>query len=403
MEPEKDPAISGPAERAALMEPMLPQEGVRELEDLTADLIAKSSRLAGHLHTAVQGSIGSLLRSMNCYYSNLIEGHDTHPRDIDRALQQDYAAEPRRRALQLEAVAHIRLQQLIDDGVDLGVAPASREYIQWLHGEFCSHLPDELLWVEDPNTGKRVRVIPGELRDGEVAVGRHRPPAAAALPDFLERFHKAYNPDGLSRLRQIVAVPSAHHRLLWIHPFYDGNGRVVRLMSHAMLKRAGIGSSLWSVSRGLAREVTRYKQLLEAADEPRRNDLDGRGSLSETAFLEFCRFFLQVCVDQVQFMESLLEPVELIRRIGIWAEDESRAGRIPKGSFRVLREALLRGDLDRGEARSVTGYQERMGRTIVSRLLENGVLTSEGPRSPLRLAFPLDVVERWFPRLYPAT
>ena len=403
MEPAKNPAVSDPAEHPTLMEPMLPREGVRELEDLTADLIAKSSRLAGHLHTAVQGSIGGLVRSMNCYYSNLIEGHDTHPRDIDRALQQNYAAEPRRRALQLEAVAHIRLQQLIDDGADLSVAPTSREYIQWLHQEFCSHLPDELLWVENPATGKRVRVIPGEVRDGDVAVGRHTPPEAAVLSDFLKRFQAAYDPGGLSKLIKIAAVPSAHHRLLWIHPFYDGNGRVVRLMSHAMLERAGVGSGLWSVSRGLAREVNRYKQLLEAADEPRRNDLDGRGSLSETALLEFCTFFLQVCLDQVDFMESLLQPAELIRRIEIWAEDESRAGRIPKGSFRVLREALLRGNLDRGEARTVTGYQERMGRAIVSGLLEKGILKSEGPRSPLRLAFPLEVVERWFPRLYPAT
>jgi len=44
---------------------------------------------------------------MNCYYSNLIEGHETHPRDIDRALAKDYAKEPKKRSLQLEAVAHI--------------------------------------------------------------------------------------------------------------------------------------------------------------------------------------------------------------------------------------------------------------------------------------------------------
>ena len=100
-------------------------------------------------------------------------------------------------------------------------------------------------------------------------------------------------------------------------------------------------------------------------------------------------------------MESLLQPAELLRRIEIWAEDETRSGRIPKGSFSVLREALLMGNLDRAQARSVTGYQERMGRTIVSRLLESGFLSSEGPKSPLRLSFPIEVVERWFPRLYP--
>ncbi len=43
---------------------------------------------------------------MNCYYSNLIEGHDTHPVDIERALRHDYSDDPRTRNLQLEAAAH---------------------------------------------------------------------------------------------------------------------------------------------------------------------------------------------------------------------------------------------------------------------------------------------------------
>lgn len=75
------------AETPRLMEPMLPPEGERVLEDLAVDLVAKANALAGRLHPAVQAGIGELVRSMNCYYSNLIEGHDTHPRDIDRALR----------------------------------------------------------------------------------------------------------------------------------------------------------------------------------------------------------------------------------------------------------------------------------------------------------------------------
>ncbi len=117
--------------------------------------------------------MGTLVRSMNCYYSNLIEGHDTHPRDIDRALSANYATEPKRRALQLEAVAHIELQRKIDEQNDGASEPTSLEYILWLHGEFCSRLPEELLWAEDPDSKKKVRVVPGVLRDTEVAVGRH--------------------------------------------------------------------------------------------------------------------------------------------------------------------------------------------------------------------------------------
>jgi len=169
-----------------------------------------------------------------------------------------------------------------------------------------------------------------------------------------------------------------------------------------MLKRMNIGNSLWSVARGLAREVGRYKELLMAADEPRRSDLDGRGALSQAALIEFCEFFLATCVDQAEFMRSILEPGELLRRIEIYTEEEVRAGRLPRGTFPLLREALLAGEFDRGKAVSITGYAERMARSAMSKLLERGLLVSNSPKGPLRLGFPLAVVERWFPTLYPA-
>jgi len=386
----------------ASMEPMLPEEANRELDDIAFDLTAKASSLAGQVNPIVTRSIGELVRSVNCYYSNLIEGHDTHPRDIDRALREDLSHQPKQRELQLEAVAHIEVQKAIDEGDDDHSEPLSSTYGCWLHREFCRRLPDTMLWVEDPQTHRRVRVEPGVLRDGEVEVGDHIPPAATALPRFLARFDEVYDSKHLSKMRQMVAIAAAHHRFLWIHPFYDGNGRVVRLMSHAMLTRIGIGSSLWSVARGLARSVAEYKRLLAEADQPRRADLDGRGALSQRALIAFCRFFLERCVDQVSYMRSILEPNELVRRIEIYTEDEVRAARLPKGAFPLLREALLAGEFERGRADSITGYGERNARTVLSSLIERGLLVSDTPKAPVRLSFPLAVVERWFPALYPA-
>lgn len=184
-------------------------------------------------------------------------------------------------------------------------------------------------------------------------------------------------------------------------PFYDGNGRVARLMSHATLPRCGIGSSLWSVARGLARNVQQYRSLLMAADGPRRGDLDGRGALSAQALVDFCEFFLVTCIDQVEFMASLLDPDDLLRRMRLHVEEEIEARRLPRGTFPLLREALLAGDVVRGQAGKITGYGERMARNVVADLLKKGYLKSRSTRSPLVLAFPIDAVERWFPRLYP--
>ena len=80
-----------------------------------------------------------------------------------------------------EATAHIRLQALIDTAED-DVNVVSPEYLQWLHKEFCDHLPDELLWVDKPDTKDRIKVIPGAFRDRDVVVGAHIPIKAQAIP-----------------------------------------------------------------------------------------------------------------------------------------------------------------------------------------------------------------------------
>jgi Fic family protein len=380
------------------MEPLFPEEN-KALSDLATDLVAKSNALAGRLRPVIQQGIGDLVRSMNCYYSNLIEGHHTHPVDIDRALAGDYSAEPEKRNLQLEARAHIDVQRKID--LEESPSPStSKELILWVHKEFCQQLPPELLIVKDPKSGKEEKVVPGELRKIHVKVGRHIAPDPDDLGPLLERFASAYGDTKLPKIQRLIGVAASHHRLLWIHPFADGNGRVARLFSHAFLKELDIGSSLWSVSRGLARAVDKYKAALQAADEPRRGDLDGRGNLTQAGLVEFCTFFLTSCVDQVVFMESLFEPTELQRRMEIWCEEETRAGRLPKGSWSLLREALLAGEFSRGKAPELTGYQERQARTVLNSLIEKGFLVSPTSRSAVRLGFPLSVVDRWFPRLY---
>lgn len=389
-------------EHVSLMEPMLPEESNSDLDDLAIDLVSKSSSLAGKLSPKLKESVATLVRSMNCYYSNLIEGHNTHPRDIEKALAENFSSNKQKRNLQLEAKAHITVQKTIDEGnfweIDNIV---SKEFIIKIHKEFYSLLPDELCQVENPDSGKTIKVQAGEFRDKDVVVGRHMPPLGKNLNLFLDRFEEAYSIKKLSKLRQIIAVAASHHRLLWIHPFYDGNGRVTRLFSHSFLKYIGIGSGLWSISRGLARQNQEYKNSLEAADNPRQGDLDGRGSLSQAGLVAFCKFFLEVCIDQIEYMSSILEPHNLIRRIELYSEEEIRLGNLPKGSFQLLREAVLQGEFERGKASQITGYKNRQATTVVSELCSKGLLVSDTPKGPVRLGFPVMVLERWFPLLYP--
>ncbi|HEX9244032.1 MAG TPA: Fic family protein [Anaeromyxobacter sp.] len=394
-------AATDRGESLAMMEPMLIGEGSRHrgaLTDLAVDLAARSAGFRRSLPEGVRTALADLVRSMNCYYSNLIEGHDTHPVDIERALRNDYSADRRKRDLQLEAKAHVEVQKWIDKG-GLKDRAVTSDAVREVHRRFCELLPDELLWVEDPDTHERSRVTPGELRRRDVKIGQHTPMSPGAVPLFLAQLERAYS--GRGKTDAILAVAAAHHRLLWIHPFLDGNGRVARLVSHAMLLETLDTGGIWSVSRGLARNVASYKAHLAGCDLPRRNDLDGRGALSEEELACFTRFFLEVCIDQVTFMEGLVQPDRLRTRILLWAEEEVRLGKLPAKAGNVLEAILFRGELPRADVAGLLGATDRHARRIVAPLVERGIVASDHVRAPLRLAFPAMLAPRWMPGLFP--
>lgn len=388
-------------ESLGLMEPLLISESSRhrsELTDLALELAQRAAGFRKSLPDGVMDALADLVRAMNCHYSNLIEGHDTHPIDIERALKDNYSNDPEKRDLQLEARAHITVQKWIDDG-GLDGRAFTADGLREIHRRFCELLPEELLWLPLESTGEKIRVVPGEYRTRDVEVGRHIPVSPGAVPRFMTRFEEVYTK--LGRTDTVLAAATAHHRLAWIHPFMDGNGRVMRLMSYAVLREALDTGGVWSIARGLARNVDDYKKHLAACDLPRRNDLDGRGHLSEEALAEFTRFFLQICIDQVKFMEELVQPDRLRTRIRMWTEEEVRLGNLPPKAGNVLDAVLYRGQLPRADVPEIVGTGTRQAGRIVSSLIEKGALTSDSTRAPLRLTFPATLASRWMPGLFP--
>jgi Fic family protein len=388
-------------EDVVMMEPLVlgeraPRRG--DLADLALDLAQKSASLKRSIPESMLPSLASLVRSMNCYYSNLIEGHDTHPIDIERALNNDFTRDTKKRDLQLEAKAHIAVQEWIDAG-GLRDDLFSADALCAIHRRFYENMPDSLHWVTNPETGKKLRVVGGALRDVNVAVGAHIAISPEALPRFLARYAEVFSK--LGKVEMIMAAAAAHHRMAWIHPFADGNGRVMRLQSHALFLYTLDTGAVWSVARGLARSVQLYKSHLASCDLPRRNDLDGRGNLSEEALSAFTEYFLQTCIDQVSFMESLIQPDRLRARIQLWAEEEMRVGTLPAKSGLVLDAILYRGELPRGEIAELVGTGDRQARRIVAELAKHNVITAESIRAPIRLAFPATLAHRWMPGLFP--
>lgn len=231
-----------PADHPSSMEPLLPSDSKNELRDLAIDVLRQSAALGVQLREPTRSSVAELLRPMNSYYSNLIEGHSTHPIEIERALRADPGGDAKKQQqLQQEGLAHIEVQGLMEERLrnDPALAICTPTFLCWIHREFYERLPLELRRVRGPN-GEERPVVPGELRTWEVQVGRHVPPHHGSLERFLTRFAEAYEPAGLGKLERVVAAAASHHRLAWIHPFLDGNGRVIRLFTHAYLVRAEI-------------------------------------------------------------------------------------------------------------------------------------------------------------------
>lgn len=387
------------------LEPLFPDSS--RLTAPAMALVRQANALGERLHPITRSTVAELLRTTNTYHSNLIEGHPTRPRDIERALQGRLSSTPVKRALQLEARAHVEVQRLVDlrFASDPRLEVTSIGFLTFLHREFYERMPEEWRRGRSADGTRERTVVPGMLREEDVDVGRHVPPPPAAMPALMERFHEAYDPDRLAGLDGVIAAAASHHRLLWIHPFLDGNGRVARLFTDAYLRRVGVGGhGLWTASRGLARHRSRYFDALAAADAERAGDYDGRGARSLAALGAFCAFFLETCLDQVRFMGSLLELDGLLARIEGYVDRRARGevgDRLAPESARLLTDALLRGEFARGAAARITGTSERTARRILGSLVAEKLLASDTPKGPVRLGVPVKVLGFYFPQLFP--
>jgi Fic family protein len=404
---ENRPKSAPMLESVQRIEPARLEDSPEAISDLVAEIAAASTKLGHALNPRTAANLADVVRIMNTYYSNLIEGHNTRPKDIERALAGQFDTDQQRRNLQIEAKAHVRIQAEVDRMAANNCLPepASLDFIRWLHSEFYLDAPQEMLCLH--GDGRDIALEPGQWRsrpEHDVTVGRHQPPSSQRVADFMAYFANRYRFEKLGKAARIVAIPAAHHRMNYIHPFPDGNGRVSRLMSHAMAHSAGIGAhGLWSISRGLARGLKsrrEYPQKMDHADMPRQGDLDGRGNLSQRALVEFIEWFLQVCLDQITFMSGLFELDTLARRLRAYVE---RSETLKPEAARLLEEALIRGEFERGEVPRITGMPERTARRVFNEVLAAGLLASETPKGPVSLRFPVDTLEILFPRLFPET
>ncbi len=392
------------------MEPLFPKDPSKILEDLVIALISKEGELSGKLHPITRSAIADLLRPMNSYYSNLIEGHDTHPIEIHNALNKNYSADRKKRNLQLEAYAHIKVHKAISDEVRIHnglLNTSSTTFIKGIHKKFYDHLPESFRRVKSKE-GLIKQVVPGEFRDSEVEVGEHISPHSKSVQSFMERFEKVYEPaaeSNTSKIKRVISIAASHHRLAWIHPFLDGNGRVVRLHSDASFINEGLDASgLWSISRGLARKKDEYMDRLANADQKRLSDHDGKGNLSDKALVEFCKFFLEVAIDQMEYMSSVIDIDNMLNRLEKFGEYMSLKDKLKPEAKHILTTVFLKGKISKSEAMRITEMSDKTLKILTDEMIRLGLLTStkEGIEMMYYVNYPITYSASIFPGLYPS-
>ena len=372
----------------------MPTDIPARLLEKAGQIVQLSFRLSGSLHVSSRATIIELVRSMNSYYSNRIEGHHTHPLNIESALKRNFSEKPDVAKLQRVAVAHIEAERELEVEIANGAQAMSSDFLLKAHESMHSKLLPEDLITEE----KKV-VIPGHIRTWDVEVANHVPPESASINGFFARMDQVYKRH-FSWDMLLIAAACLHHRAVWVHPFGDGNGRATRLQTQCAL--FPITGGLWSPSRGLARNTPDYYSKLTVADRHRRGDLDGRGNLSTSGLLEWVEFFLDVCLDQVTFMAGMLELDGMKHRIETLISLRARKSKQYRPEAALpLYHVFTAGPVSRAEFSQMTGLGARTARTLISHLLSEKLLVSNTPLGSLAWGLPLDALSILFPELYP--
>ncbi len=388
------------------LSPVLPGERhIGPLKDMAQEIVRASAGLDGKVVGETAIALGDRLRLINSYYSNLIEGHKTTIPDIESALRKAFDQDPEKKYAQELCAAHVDTErcfmQLIEARQEANIC--EHRFLSDMHAAFYANLPEEHLYTHGEGGFTKFPVRPGTIRNVNVSVdGRSiHGPHHKDLPGLLKVFADAYNPDLFHGDERLIGMAASHHRLTWLHPFRDGNGRVARLFSSLYLARAGVNrGNLWSLSRGLSRKKKQYMFELWATDSP--NAKKGRHYFDDDLLADFCAFFFKICLDQIRFMEGLLRLDRVESRIDRYVEMRAKQDKNPLRleAAKLLRAVFMRGAVPRGAAPEILNMSERNARRIVSALIKDGLLQSSSHRSPVTIGLPMHVLPYYFPSLY---
>jgi Fic family protein len=370
-------------------------------------IIEKSLLLTSTHNKIVLDEIINLLRTTNSYYSNRIESQGTHPINIYNAMNGNFDNDKKSKLLQQLSLVHIEVQKIIEDSFEKQQNIFSSEHIKYLHKEFYSKKQmQEFLYIS--NNGLEAKIIPGIFRSQNVRIGQHIPIEYEYLSTNIDEFVNIYNKEmkNKTKAEQLIYILASHHRLVYLHPFLDGNGRISRLFLDYLFFKIDIkGYGLWNIARGLARSVTSYKQHLSLADMVVQGSTEGRGPLSNRSLKQYIDYMLDTALDQVEYMYNNLQLSVLSNRLNRFVQLSSTKQInniiIEKYADLLFDQLLIKGELKRSLVGKIIGKSDRTASRLIKQLLDNGLIKSKSHKSPISLNINPRFASYLFPELFP--
>lgn len=394
--------------------PYIKSELLGDYQDKLLELHTADATLNKTIPPSIRRPTEWLLRQVNCFYSNRIEGNLTHPKEFLKSQESEQTSVSDD---MLELLSHLEVQINM---ANLGVMASdvrSQKFIKSIHSSFYKRLSPHMMRIKGENgndalgdDGEPVLITPGEYRNIPVSVGSHVPPGASEINGYMDWFESSYNLERLYGTDRVVATAGMHHRLAWIHPFVDGNGRAIRLLTDCFMRCSGFGGyGLWSITRGFARDTKSYYEALKQADTPRQGQTDGRGILSDAGLLYFTKYFIDTALDQVKFFAGLFEPTELRSRIDIYFEMRAK-GALPDSDGKPLpilplmaRDIYLmlldEGPMPKKAIYSYLGKGEQTVSPVLRKMADEKLIRLK-PRLNVELMLSSHAIEILFPQLW---
>lgn len=183
------------------------------------------------------------------YNSNAIEGNSLTMKETFWVIQEGLTIKDKPLKDHLEARNHKEALDFLYELIDKDARNTVSEHlIRQLHQ----------LVVQDSQ-----KEIAGKFREGEVYISgaKHRPPAGFDVPHYMSELIK-WLQENEKTLHPVELAAILHHKFVHIHPFWDGNGRVGRLIMNIIILQAG-----YPLAIILRNDRKRYYRALALADE----------------------------------------------------------------------------------------------------------------------------------------